>query len=279
MQTRARGMLLFAAAGLLGACATPPPPAPAPAPAIPKPPARDEATASAIEQALAGSHRSAESRARDVDRHPVDTLLFFGIKPGMTVVEFSPGPEGWYTEVLAPLLEHGNLYVTQPVASDNAYVARGFKTYAARLAAQPEVYGKVEIATPPSGSADLAVTFLDLHAWLNRGTAQEAIVAMRESLKPGGILGVVDHRGDPAKAPDPRSTNGYVNEQYAIELITAAGFELVARSEVNANPKDTKDYAQGVWTLPPDYRMGNRDRAKYEAIGESDHFTLKFVKH
>src|SRR5690242_21855679 len=122
MQSRARGTLLFVAAGLLGACAAPPPPAPAPAPAaaIPKPPARDDATASAIEQALAGSHRSAGSRARDTDRHPLDTLLFFGIKPGMTVAEFSPGPDGWYTEVLAPLLKDGRLYVTEPVASDNA---------------------------------------------------------------------------------------------------------------------------------------------------------------
>ena len=282
MQSRGRGALLLLAAALLGACATPPPPAPPPAPepALPKPPPRDEATASAIEQALAGPHRSTASRARDADRHPVETLLFLGIKPDMTVVEFSPGTDGWYTEVLAPLLmAHGKLYVAQPeAASDNPYITRAQKAYADKLRAHAEFYGKVEVASPPRGTADLVITLLDLHAWLNRGIAQDAIIAMHEALKPGGILGVVDHRADPARTPDPRSTNGYVNEEYAIGLITAAGFELVARSEVNANPKDTKDYAQGVWTLPPDYRMGNRDRARYEAIGESDRFTLKFRK-
>jgi predicted methyltransferase len=278
MQSRARGSLLLLAAVLLGACAAPPPPGPAPAPELPKAPPRDEVTASAIESALAGAHRSVENRARDADRHPLETLLFFGIKPGMTVVEFSPGADGWFTEVLAPLLRDGKLYVVQPATSDKLYSTRTQKAYADKLAAQPEIYGGVQVTPTPGGSADLVVTMLDLHAWLNLGTAQQAIDAMREALKPGGILGVVDHRGDPSKAPDPRSTNGYVNEEYAIALISAAGFELVERSGVNANPKDTKDYAQGVWTLPPDYRMGNRDRAKYEAIGESDRFTLKFRK-
>jgi len=278
MQSRARGTLLFLAAALLGACAAAPPPAPAPAPALPKAPLRDEATASAIEQALGSAHRSADNRARDTDRHPVETLLFFGIKPEMTVVEFWPGAGGWYTEVLAPLLKEGRLYVVQQAASDNPYITRALKAYADKLGAQPEIYGKVEIGTPPNGGADMVVTMLDLHAWLSLGKAQELIAAMRETLKPGGILGIVDHRADPAKSLDPRASNGYVNEDYAISLITAAGFELVSRSEVNANPKDTKDYAQGVWTLPPDYRMGNRDRAKYEAIGESDRFTLKFRK-
>ena len=282
MQSRARGLLLALAAALLGACAAQPPasapaPAPAPAPALPKAPPRDEATAAAMEQALAGAHRSDSNRARDGDRHPVETLLFFGIRPGMTVVEFSPGA-GWYTEILAPLLREGKLYVVQPPTSDKPYITRVEKAYADKLAAQPEIYGAVQVASPPAGSADLVVTLLDLHAWLSLGTAEQTIVAMRDALKPGGILGIVDHRGDPAKAPDPRSTNGYVNEEFAVSLITAAGFELVARSEVNSNPKDTKDYAQGVWTLPPDYRMGNRDRAKYEAIGESDRFTLKFRK-
>jgi len=293
MQSRARGTLLLMVAALFGACAAPPPPVPAPAPAPvpapPKAPPRDEATASAIEQALAGAHRSAESRSRDADRHPLETLLFFGIKPDMYVIEFSPG-EGWYTEILAPLLaDHGKLHVMQPAASGNAYMVRRQKAYADKLAALPATYGKVTIAslpasyavvntTPPGSGADMVVTMLDLHAWLNLGKAQDFIAQMRDELKPGGILGVIDHRGDPARTPDPRSTNGYVNEAYAIDLISAAGFELVARSEANANPKDTKDYAQGVWTLPPDYRMGNRDRAKYEAIGESDRFTLKFRK-
>jgi predicted methyltransferase len=288
MQSRARSPLLFVLAALLGACASPPAPTPAPPEATPAP-SRDEPTAAAIELALAGAHRSPENRARDAQRHPLETLLFFGIKPDMYVIEISPGA-GWYTEILAPLLsDNGKFVVLQPAASDNPYVERLQKAYADKLAALPATYGKVTIATlpahytventtPPGSGADMVVTMLDLHAWLNLGKAQEFIARMRDQLKPGGILGVVDHRGVPARTPDPRATNGYVNEDYAIALITAAGFELVARSEVNANPKDTKDYAQGVWTLPPDYRMGNRDRAKYEAIGESDRFTLKFRK-
>jgi len=286
MQSRTRGTLLFLAAALMGACAAPPPPAPAPAP--PNAAVRDEATAAAIEGALAGGHRSPENRARDVHRHPLDTLLFFGIKPDMTVVEVWPGAGGWYTEVLAPLLaERGRLYAAQPAAAPgNAFVTGNLKAFADKLAAQPAIYGKVEITTldhgsdaiAPAGSADMVVTFRNLHNWMSLGMAPEAIAAMHKALKPGGILGVVEHRGDPAKPQDPRATNGYVNEAYAIELITAAGFELVSRSEINANPQDTKDYQQGVWTLPPDYRLGKRDRAKYEAIGESDRFTLKFKK-
>jgi len=276
--------LLFLVTALLGACAAPPPPAPEP----PKAPPRDEVTAVAIESALAGGHRSESHRARDVHRHPLETLLFFGITPAMIVVEVWPGAGGWYTEVLAPLLaERGKLYVAQRAAAPgNAYVTRSLQSFADKLASQTASYGKVEVTTldrgstaiAPAGSADMVVSFLGIHNWMNQDMTAEALAAIREALKPGGILAVVEHRGDPAKPQDPRATNGYVNENYAIELITAAGFELMARSEVNANAKDTKDYAQGVWALPPDYRMGNRDRAKYEAIGESDRFTLKFRK-
>jgi len=284
MQTRTRGSLLFLVAALIGACAAPPPPTAAP----PAASSRDEATAAAIERSLAGGHRADENRARDAHRHPVETLLFFGIKPDMTVVEVWPDADGWYTEVLAPLLaDRGKLYAAQPAAApDNAYITNNLKSFADKLATRPAVYGKVEVTTfgpgseaiAPAGTADLVVTFRNLHNWMSAGLAPEAFAAMYRALKPGGILGVVDHRADPAKPTDPRATNGYVNEQYAIDLITAAGFELVARSEVNANPGDTKDYPQGVWTLPPNYRLGNRDRAKYESIGESDRFTLKFRK-
>ena len=138
--------------------------------------------------------------------------------------------------------------------------------------------GAPPAAIAPPGSADLVVTFRNMHNWMRLGIATEAFEAMYVALKPGGILGVVEHRGDPAKPQDPRAASGYVNEDYAIALILGAGFELVARSEINANPRDTKDYEQGVWTLPPNYRLGNRDREKYEAIGESDRFTLKFKK-
>jgi len=288
MQSRARGALLLMVAALLGACATPLPPASQPK--TPKTPApiRDEATAAAIERVLAGEHRSADNRARDVARHPLETLLFFGMTPTMTVVEVWPGAGAWYTEVLAPLLaEHGKLYVAQlaPAPAD-PFISSTLKSFSDKLAAQPAIYGKVEVtafgpgsdAIAPPDSADMVVTFRNLHNWMNLGVAPEAVVAMHKALKPGGILGVVEHRGDPAKPQDPRATSGYVNEEYAIALIESAGFELVARSGLNANPRDTKDHPQGVWTLPPNYRLGNRDRAKYEAIGESDRFTLKFRK-
>ena len=283
MVWRVRNALLSIAAGMLAACASAPQTTHAP-PAAP----RDAATASAIEQLLAGPHRSAENRARDVWRHPLDTLLFFGIKPDMTVVEIWPGADGWYTEVLAPLLAaQGKLYAAQVApAAGNAFVTANLATFAAKLAARPDIYGKVTVTAlgpgaddvAPPGSADMVVTFRNLHNWMNLGYANQAFAAMYKALKPGGILGVVEHRGDPAKPQDPRATTGYVNEDFAIRLIEGAGFVLVARSQINANPKDTKDYEQGVWTLPPSYRLGERDRAKYQAIGESDRFTLKFRK-
>jgi len=286
-----RCVLSVIAACLLTACASAPP-APVPHTPVPPPapqrPPRDDKTAAAIELALAGTHRSADNRARDVYRHPVDTLLFFGLKPDMTVVEVWPGADGWYTEVLAPLLaEHGKLYAAvTPPKPDNSYVTASLKEFSSKLAARPDVYGRVEVTSmgpgkfsiSPPGTADMVVTFRNIHNWMNLGYAPEALAEMNRALKPGGILGVVEHRADPAKAQDLRATNGYVNEDYAIAMIEAAGFELVARSGINDNPKDTKDYEQGVWALPPSYRAGNRDRAKYEAIGESDRFTLKFRK-
>jgi len=283
-----RSVLAVFATCLLVACASAPKVAvPVPPPAPQRPP-RDEATATAIELALAGAHRSAENRTRDEYRHPLDTLLFFGIKPDMTVVEVWPGAGGWYTEILAPLLaQHGKLYAAvQPPAPDNAYVTASRKEFSDKLAARPDVYGRVDITTmgpgnfaiAPPASADLVVTFRNIHNWMNLGFAPEAFAEMNRALKPGGILGVVEHRANTAKPQDPKAANGYVNEDYAIAMIEAAGFELVARSGINDNPKDTKDYEQGVWALPPSYRLGNRDRAKYEAIGESDRFTLKFRK-
>jgi Predicted methyltransferase len=199
-----------------------------------------------------------------------------------------PGAGGWYTEVLAPLLaEHGKLFAAQiPAGPGNAYATAMRAAFTAKLEARPDLYGKVTVTTlgpggadiAPPGSCDLVLTFRNLHNWMNQGYAAEAFAAMNRALKPGGILGVVGHRGDPSKPQDPRATNGYVSEAYAIALIESAGFELVARSEINANPNDTRDYEQGVWTLPPELREGNRDRAKYQAIGESDRFTLRFRK-
>jgi len=283
MMSCVRMVFLFVAVAIIGGCASAPT-----TPEAAKPVPRDAVTAAALEQVLAGSHRSAENAARDAFRHPLETLLFFGIKPGMTVVEAWPGAGGWYTEILAPLLAPtGKLYAAQmPAAPGNEFITSGLKAFGDKLAARPDLYGKVVVTAlgpgaeeiAPPGSVDLVVTFRNLHNWMNLGFAPEAFAAMFKALKPGGILGVVEHRGNPNKPQDPRAATGYVNEDYAIELIKAAGFELVARSEINANPKDTKDYEQGVWTLPPNYRLGNRDRAKYEAIGESDRFTLKFRK-
>jgi predicted methyltransferase len=285
MESRVRVVLPAALAVLLAACAAAP--RPAPAPAAPPAPPRDSATAAALERVLAGDHRSPANRARDAYRHPLETLLFFGIKPDMTVAEAWPGPGGWYTEILAPLLaDSGKLYAADvPPAGGNEFITTSRAEYAAKVAALPDVYGKVTLTTlgpegdiAPPASCDLVLTFRNIHNWMNLGYAPQVFAAMHRALKPGGILGVVEHRADPARPVDARASNGYVNEQYAIDLIQAAGFELVARSEINANPKDSKDYEQGVWALPPSYRQGSRDRARFEAIGESDRFTLKFRK-
>jgi len=283
-----RAVMAVLVACLLAACASAPEPvASPPAPSAPPAPPRDAATATAIEQILASEHRSAENRARDIYQHPVDTLLFFGIKPEMTVVEVWPGAGGWYTEILAPLLAaRGKLYAAMmPAVPGNAYLTGAFKSFTNKLAARPDFYGRVDVtalapgnfAIAPPGSADMVLTFRNIHGWMNLDMAPQAFAEIFRALKPGGIFGVVENRG-PAKPQDPRAASGYVNEDYAIAMIEAAGFELVARSGLNDNPKDTKDYEQGVWTLPPNYRLGNRDRAKYEAIGESDRFTLKFRK-
>jgi predicted methyltransferase len=271
---------------LLAGCAGTP--QPVRAPTGPPPVPRDAQTAAAIEHALAGEHRAPGNRERDPQQHPVDTLLFFGIKPDMTVAEVWPGTGGWYTEVLAPLLaERGKLYEAQmPPAAGNEYVSASLAAFAAKLAARPDVYGKITVTSlgpsggeiAPAGSCDLVVTFQGLHNWMNLGFAKDAFVAMNRALKSGGTLGVVESRAAPGKLADPRAANGYVDEKAAIALIESAGFELVARSAVNDNPRDTRDYEQGVWSLPPDYRQGSRDRARFEAIGESDRFTLKFRK-
>jgi predicted methyltransferase len=248
----------------------------------------DPTTAAALDKVLAGDHRSEAARARDIFRHPKETLLFFGIKPNMTVVEVWPGGNGWYTEVIAPLVAAQGKYYAAHWAPmpENKFITDNLKQYADKLAARPDLYGSVTVTAlgpnnleiAPAGSADMVVTFRNIHNWMARDFDGAAFAAMYKALKPGGILGVVEHRGNPKLPQDPKAKNGYVNEAYAIEKIRAAGFEFVGSSEINANPKDTKDYEQGVWTLPPTFRLGDTDRAKYAAIGESDRFTLKFRK-
>jgi predicted methyltransferase len=241
-----------------------------------------------LDRAVAGSHRSAENRARDTYRHPQQTLQFFGIRPDMTVVEIWPGA-GWYTEILAPLLkDRGHLYATHLDPATSDYARRTVQEFRDKLSAHADLYDKVVVTTlaapparseiAPPGSADMIVTFRNLHNWMMFGWQREAFEAMHAALKPGGVLGVVEHRADPQRPQDPKAASGYVAEQYAIELIESVGFKLVARSEINANPKDTKDYEKGVWTLPPNFAAGAADRSRYAAIGESDRFTLKFVK-
>jgi predicted methyltransferase len=239
-----------------------------------------------LKEIIAGDHRSAENKARDKYRNPDETLTFFGIKPDMTVVEIYPG-RGWYTEILAPYLKgSGALYAAEH-PGDPSYeaVQKSLEAFDQKVKSAPELYGEVKRTKltkdgdiAPPNSADLIVTFRNVHSWMGSGTENEAFAAMFRALKPGGALGVVQHRGDPNVAQDPKAGKGYVNESYVIELAKKAGFELAEKSEINANAKDTKDYPDGVWTLPPSLRLGDKDREKYSAIGESDRMTLKFVK-
>lgn len=244
-------------------------------------------TAAAIDGVLAGGQRSEAHRERDRYRHPKETLLFFGVRPELRIVEVWPGGAGWYTEILAPLVrEKGQYYAAQYEAdASNEYVTRELARFREKLASRPDLYDRVVVTTlgpsgaaiAPPASADMVVTFRNIHSWMARGWAPQAFAAMYAALKPGGVLGVVEHRG-PGGEQDPQARRGYVNEDYAIRMIEAAGFRLAGKSSVNDNPRDTKDYEQGVWTLPPTLRLGTTDRQKYLDIGESDRFTLKFEK-
>lgn len=242
-----------------------------------------ESATGSLEAAVAGSHRSDENRARDPYRHPAETLAFFGLEPGMTVVEMSPGG-GWYTEILAPTVKgQGQLIAAIPDPAESEYGER-FMTF---LQSEPELYSDVEtvIFGPPErvslgadGSADMVVTFRSTHGWINRGQAESVYAAMFRVLKPGGVLGVVQHRADEGADPAVTAENGYVPEAYVIGLAEAAGFVLEEKSEINANSADDHDHPEGVWTLPPSLRLGDEGRAEYEAIGESDRMTLRFRK-
>jgi predicted methyltransferase len=247
-------------------------------------PAQD---AGILAQRLAGAHRYPANVARDGHRHPLETLAFFGIKDDSTVIEILPGSGGYYMELLAPHLKQRGLYIAagRDETAPPQYLADHQKLLA-RLAAEPALYENVQVtrfnadrhAIAPPGSADFVLTFRNLHNWIERKELEGALRAFHNALKPGGVLGVVDHRGRADMTQEAQMKNGYVRQDYAIALIQNAGFRLVGISEANANPKDTKDHPEGVWTLPPTYRLKDKDRAKYEAIGESDRFTLKFVK-
>jgi predicted methyltransferase len=248
----------------------------------------DEVTRSKLEAALAGEHRSERNKARDQFRHPRETLEFFGLRSDMTVVEIWPGG-GWYSEVLAPVLrENGKFFAAHwPVDSPRSYVPAALQRYREKLASAPEAYdGVIMTHIGPgswemveAGSADLVLTFRSVHNWMAEGNAQDFFDAFYAALKPGGILGVVQHRGDPAALQDPKAASGYVTEAWVLSLASTAGFETLSSSEINANPSDLRSYPEGVWTLPPNSRLKDTpDGPKYEAIGESDRMTLKFRK-
>ncbi len=242
-----------------------------------------------LRAAVAGGHRSAANRARDAARHPLETLQFFGLAPSHQVIELSPGG-GWYTEILAPYLRgQGRLYAAGESASDaDDYRRRGRQNFDAKLAREPALYSEVQVGllprTPrfadiaPPGGADAVLTFRNVHNWIEAGHLDATLQAAFAVLKPGGVLGVEEHRAPPGKSTEWIAKNGYVTEALMVERAEAAGFRLAARSEVNANPLDTKDHPNGVWSLPPTLRGGDVDRARFVAIGESDRFTHRYVK-
>jgi predicted methyltransferase len=246
----------------------------------------DAATEAELKKALAGSHRSDANKARDQYRHPLETLKFFGLNKDMKVMEIWPAA-GWYTEVLAPVLKDNYIAAHfDPARSEGA--KKQVDAYKASLEANAAIYGKPQVVvlmpqtnqmTPvPAGSVDMVLTFRNIHNWMASDQQDAMFKVFYDSLKPGGYLGVVEHRANTDKPQDPKAVSGYVREDYAQSLAEKAGFKLVAKSDVNNNPKDTKDYAKGVWTLPPNYREGEVDKAKYTAIGESDRFTHLYQK-
>lgn len=244
----------------------------------------------ALKAAVAGSQRTPAFVARDVWRHPVETLSFMGITPSMTVVEISPGA-GWYTEILAPYLrDKGQLILAaSDPASSSEYSRRSAERLKKKLDAQPAVYDKVKLGVfeppaklnyAPAGSVDLVLTFRNVHNWAAEGepVTKAVLQSMYDALKPGGVLGVVDHRLPPSRQLDPKFENGYVHVAYVLRMAQSVGFKLQDQSEINANPKDTADHTNGVWALPPTYANKDKDRLRFETIGESDRMTLKFVK-
>lgn len=240
-----------------------------------------------IENAVMAESRSEKNIARDKYRHPLETLEFMRIAADQTVVEIWPGG-GWYTEILAPLLSEGTLIAAHfPKDTKVGYYQRSRSNFVTKMTSEPKVYGKVVLAEldPAKGligvadnSADRIVTFRNVHNWFRNGHEQDVFNTIALKLKPGGLLGVVEHRANPDATHDEMARSGYVTEAYVIELAKQAGLKLIDRSEINSNPKDTKDYEKGVWTLPPSLRLKDQDRAKYLEIGESDRMTLLFEK-
>ena len=252
------------------------------------PPVQKQEPTSSLNSAVDATYRSAENKERDRFRNPSETLNFFGIEPEMTVVEIWPGG-GWYTEILAPYLAPRGKYVAAGFNSESevSYYRQGSEKFRRLVASRSELGNATQVAEfePPvktdfieAGTADAVLTFRNIHNWMSRDGAEAAFASFYKALKPGGILGVVEHRADATEPQDPKAKSGYVRQDYVINLAKAVGFELEATSEINANPKDTKSYQQGVWSLPPSLATKDEEPAKYQAIGESDRMTLKFRK-
>ena len=255
--------------------------------ALAVPAASEEQT---LDAAIHSGARSAKFVARDSARHPLEELSFFGVTPQSTVVEIWPGG-GYWTEILAPLLkDHGAYYAVLQgkgrTDKENAEADKLNGVFRAKVEGDKALYGKIvetsfgvdagDIA--PANSADIVLTFRNLHNWMKDGDADAAFAAFFRALKPGGVLGVEEHRGRADKPQDPAAEDGYVRQDFAVALAEKAGFKFVGSSEIDANPKDTADWPKGVWTLPPTFALGDQDRAKYAAIGEADNFVLKFRK-
>lgn len=248
-----------------------------------------QADGDGLASAVAAAHRSAPNRARDPWRHPLETLRFFGLQREQTVIEIAPGA-GWYTEILAPWLRDRGRLIAAHYARDDAseYRRRSRAVFDRFLATRSDLYDRVVTVTLPTSArftdlpaataADAIVTFRNVHNWLTDGHLDQTLRAFALALKPGGVLGVVDHRAPAGASLDWMTRSGYVSEALMESAAQAAGFRLQARSEVNANPLDDKYHPNGVWSLPPSFRGGAVDRERYAAIGESDRFTHRYIR-
>jgi len=242
----------------------------------------------ALQMSIDGVQRSEKNKARDQYRHPIETLEFFGVKPESSVVELWPGG-GWYAEILAPYLKTSGSYSAASFGTNSGpeYRAKAHNSLIKKFSDAPATYGSpiITVFNPPnqtllapSGSVDFVLSFRNIHSWTRNEQDSVVFAAAYSALKSGGVFGVVQHRANETLDPIEQAKSGYVSEEYVIDLAQNTGFKLAGRSAVNANPNDTKNYENGVWTLPPSLRLGDVDRDKYLAIGESDRMTLKFVK-
>ena len=238
--------------------------------------------------AIASDHRTEEERQRDLYRHPEETLEFFGLTPELSVVELWPGG-GWYTKIIAPVVRGRGTYYAAHVDPDSKVemLRLSAQKYQTMLDSNPELYDEVQMTVlmppeqleiAPAGSVDLVVSFRSVHNWMAFDMQDDVMQAVYNALKPGGIFGVVEHRGIEGQEQNPRASTGYVSVAAMIAMAEKAGLQFESASEVNANLADTKDYPDGVWSLPPRLRGGEQDQQKYLDIGESDRFTLRFVK-